>query len=86
MTLDQFAMIAVPCATFVLGVLVGRPSDWKTVRDTGVHLYQQNQRTGARRVLRGGDNEPVDTHWVATGEWWKPSAPPNYRRPPAHDA
>jgi len=51
---------------------------WRTVRDTGVHFYQENAITGARRVLRrDGGYQPVDRAWLRTGDWSRPGPPPN---------
>jgi hypothetical protein len=51
---------------------------WRTVKDTGVNVYQQNAVTGRRRVLRapGSGYQPVDTRWLAGGDWSSPTAPP----------
>lgn len=38
---------------------------WRTVADTGVWLYEQNDITGARRVCRvGGGHQPQAMGWV----------------------
>lgn len=43
---------------------------WRTVRDNGVWIYQQNSRTGARRAIRhaGAGHQPVDAGWLQGGE------------------
>lgn len=49
---------------------------FRTVRDTGGHLYQQCQ-CGKRRVLEVGRiYQPVDRGWVETGEWTPLGLPP----------
>ncbi|HYD87157.1 MAG TPA: hypothetical protein VEA80_06770 [Vitreimonas sp.] len=72
--------LMLPVACFVFGVWIGRGNEWEDVRDTGVHLYQRNRRTGKRRVLRGGPNQPIDTHWLETGEWFSSKPPPGHKR------
>jgi hypothetical protein len=54
-------------------------TSWTTVRDTGVWLYQQNYRTGARRVRRAQPSgyQPVDQGWVKTGSWTQGGLLPN---------
>lgn len=42
---------------------------WRTVRDTGVNVYQQCE-CGKRRVWLGdGGYQAIDVYWVLTGEW-----------------
>lgn len=42
---------------------------WRTVRDTGVNVYQ-DCRCGKRRVTIGGTGyQPVDQDWLLTGAW-----------------
>ena len=41
---------------------------WRTVRDSGVWLYEENTVTGARRVSRiGGGHQPQDLTWLSGG-------------------
>lgn len=63
-------LLVVPAAVVIDRLLDGRPWAWTTVRDTGVHLYQQHE-DGRRRVRRrhGGGHQPVDRRWVETGVW-----------------
>lgn len=44
---------------------------WKTVRDTGVFLYQENAVTGRRRVRRYRPDgyQPVNQRWLDGGRW-----------------
>jgi hypothetical protein len=39
---------------------------WRTVRDSGVYLYQENAVTGARRAMRYnvGGAQPLDHDWL----------------------
>ena len=39
---------------------------WMTVRDTGIYLYQQNSKSGKRRILRYkfGGYQPIDRKWL----------------------
>ena len=39
---------------------------WKTVRDTGVWIYQENSRTHNRRAihLRNSGHQPCDWDWL----------------------
>lgn len=59
---------------------------WRGVRNTGVHSYEQNTVTGARRVVRIAEGwQPVDHYWLCSGEWNEASPPPfggsSVRRP-----
>jgi hypothetical protein len=47
---------------------------WITIRDTGVHRYQQHSRTGKRRILYvcSTGYQPRDDQWVETGRWSSP--------------
>lgn len=42
------------------------------VRDTGLHHYRRCARCGARDVVRLAPigHQPVDYHWLETGEWF----------------
>jgi len=45
---------------------------WKTVRDTGAHLYQVNTVTGKRAIIGGSRGyQPIDRGWLETGQWTK---------------
>ncbi len=38
---------------------------WRTVRDSGVYLYQENAITGARRTVQySGGYQPKDFAWL----------------------
>lgn len=63
------------------------PCFWKTVRDTGVHRYEECP-CGRRRVRRVGSGyQPIDRQWVEGGDWFDisklrfPTAPSGVRRP-----
>lgn len=50
---------------------------WEVVRDTGATIYRQNTITGARSASRiTGGHQPIDRHWLETGEWSPPPKPP----------
>lgn len=53
-------------------------SAWNEVRCTGVHSYQVNEVTGARRILKlsYGVYQPVDAGWLKTGCWTDIGPPP----------
>ncbi|MBS7545104.1 hypothetical protein [Ancylobacter oerskovii] len=42
---------------------------WRTVRDQGVWLYQENAVTGARRAIRQRHTvwSPIDLEWLEAG-------------------
>lgn len=43
---------------------------WRTVRDNGKTVYQINHRNGKRRAWqRPGGYQPIDQHWINTGQW-----------------
>ena len=46
------------------------PGHWRTVRDTGVHTYEECS-CGFRRVVRYEPSgfQPIDHGWLETGEW-----------------
>lgn len=43
---------------------------WRTVRDNGVWLYQEQSRTGERRAIHrhGAGYQPVNSVWLNGGE------------------
>lgn len=43
---------------------------WRTVRDSGAWLYQENTATGRRRAVRivGAGYQPVDRDWLHGGQ------------------
>jgi hypothetical protein len=49
---------------------------WKTIRETGCHLYQKCA-CGKRRIksLRGASHQPIDTQWVESGEFREQGKP-----------
>ena len=49
---------------------------WKIVRDTGITVYSQCKMCGKRRVTQYGGFQPIDRHWVKTGEWQRFDNPP----------
>lgn len=53
------------------------PFAWVTVGDTGVHAYQVNEVTGARRIIRTSEHgyQPIDKGWLETGKWTVSSPP-----------
>jgi hypothetical protein len=61
------ARVVVVC--IALAVAWRRPFAWRVVRDTGVHRYLEHP-SGRRRIdrVRLG-HQPIDRHWLATGEW-----------------
>lgn len=42
---------------------------WRTVRNTGAWLYQENTATGRRRAIRGSGYQPLDRQWLDGGPW-----------------
>lgn len=52
---------------------------WRQIRDTGLHSYEVNDVTGARRIVRRGygGHQSIDRFWLQTGEWFQPGRPPN---------
>lgn len=50
---------------------------WRVMRDTGAVIYWQNDVTGERSYARTGGHQPIDEHWLRTGEWSPPSTPPS---------
>lgn len=48
---------------------------WCEVRNTFIHSYQVcsvcNMRRIERRVAPGMAHQPIDSHWLETGEWNK---------------
>lgn len=71
---------------YVLGTVFGRRPGQDTicwmhrddiVRDTYIHEYRRCRRCGGRQIrVVGRGSQPVDTHWLKTGEWRK-TRPPN---------
>ncbi|ALK09002.1 hypothetical protein BVIR_1213 [Blastochloris viridis] len=56
------------------------PFAWRTVRDTGVNIYQENAVTGARRVLnRCCGYQPICRAWLGGGDFDERPVPPNCR-------
>jgi hypothetical protein len=51
---------------------------WRTARDTGSNVYQVHRRSGHRRVWHrdGWGYQPIDQHWLDTGEWSSPGVEP----------
>jgi hypothetical protein len=51
---------------------------WRTVRETGVYAYQQNDVTSDRRAIRltHGCHSPLDREWLSGGEITAPPRPP----------
>ena len=55
---------------------------WKTVKDTGKHIYQQCSKCGKRRIIAvfNGGYQPTDQLWIDTGEFTKPPPLPSAYR------
>jgi hypothetical protein len=58
---------------------------WRTIRDTGIWIYQENVVTGERRALRhvgvAKCYQPVAHHWLQGRDWDQPRPSP----PPSRD-
>ena len=51
---------------------------WVVVRKVGIHTYSACRKCGRRKVEAKSDAgyQPVDHHWLITGEYSKPINPP----------